>query len=265
MKKQLAALAILAITVVGCDSTKQTVASMDTNINNTTWELTTLEGQNIDQSNTDGKKIHFNLNSTDQTISGYSGCNIFSGSYNLESGGRIDISNLASTRMACPDSEFNENKMLKALELADNYTFQNGMLSLNIGRRAPLAVFKKVTMENQIVEKYWKLKTLDGKNVVMAENQEREIFFTLKSKDNKVTGFAGCNSISGEYTLEEGNRINFSYMATTLRACPDLDLNESELLNVFNSADNYTINGDILSLNVGRRAPLAVFEAVYMN
>ncbi|HRM13944.1 MAG TPA: META domain-containing protein, partial [Flavobacterium sp.] len=73
------------------------------------------------------------------------------------------------------------------------------------------------------------------------------------------------NVLSGEYALEEGNRIRFKNMAVTMRACPDVDVNESEFLEVFELADNYTINGTILSLNVGRRAPLAVFESVLMN
>lgn len=120
-------------------------------------------------------------------------------------------------------------------------------------------------IDKPITEKYWKLKTLEGQEIRMAENQEREIFFTLKTDENRVTGFAGCNALSGEYTLEEGNRIRFSNMAVTMKACPDIDVNESEFLEVFELADNYTIDGDTLSLNVGRRAPLAVFEAVYFE
>ena len=119
--------------------------------------------------------------------------------------------------------------------------------------------------DDTITEKYWKLKTLDGKAITMKKNQEREIFITLKTDENRLTGFAGCNSLSGEYTLEEGNRISFKNVAVTMKMCPDVDLNESELLEVFELADNYTIVNDVLSLNVGRRAPLAVFEAVYMN
>lgn len=129
-----------------------------------------------------------------------------------------------------------------------------------------MAIFEKeVKDQSPIVEKYWKLKTLEGKDVKMADNQEREIFFTLTSQDNRITGFAGCNSISGEYTLEEGNRIRFHNLATTLMSCPDVAINESEFLKIFEIADNYTIVGDVLSLNVGRRAPLAVFEAVYFD
>ena len=74
------------------------------------------------------------------------------------------------------------------------------------------------------------------------ENQEREIYFTLKTGESRVTGFSGCNTFNGNYILEEGNRIRFSIMAATLRACPDVAINESEVLEVFNLADNYTIN-----------------------
>ena len=77
-----------------------------------------------------------------------------------------------------------------------------------------------------------------------------------------MEGFAGCNAISGEYKLEDGNRICFSNMATSLSICPDVAINESEFLEIFKLADNYTINKDTLSLHVGRRAPLAVFEVV---
>ncbi len=116
---------------------------------------------------------------------------------------------------------------------------------------------------NAITEKYWKLITLEGQKVTMVENQEREVYFILKTDETKVIGFAGCNTFNGHYSLEKGNRIRFSQMATTMKACPDVAFNESEFFEVFEIADNYTINGDTLSLNVGRRAPLAVFEAVY--
>lgn len=123
---------------------------------------------------------------------------------------------------------------------------------------------EQADFDDQIAGKHWKLIKLEGQDVEMVENQEREIFFTLNADDNTVSGFAGCNSITGEYELEEGNRIRFKNMGITMMICPDVDVNESELMEVFELTDNYTINNDTLSLNVGRRAPLAVFEAVYM-
>lgn len=115
---------------------------------------------------------------------------------------------------------------------------------------------------DSIVNKYWKLITLEGKEITMAKNQEREAYFILKPGEKRVTGFSGCNTFSGTFTLEAGWRIRFSQMASTLKACPDVDVNESEFLKVFELADNYTLRNDTLSLNVGRRAPLAVFVAV---
>ena len=82
----------------------------------------------------------------------------------------------------------------------------------------------------------------------------------LNEADSSVSGFAGCNSMTGSYTLEEGMRIRFSNLGLTMRACPDVNVDEQALMEVFDLTDNYTITNDTLSLNVGRRAPLAVFE-----
>lgn len=107
----------------------------------------------------------------------------------------------------------------------------------------------------------WKLKTLEGKEMSDL-NLQKDVYFMLNSKENRVSGFAGCNSMMGGYTLQEGNRIRFTQMGSTMMACPDVTFSESDFLKVFELADNYTINNNELSLNVGRRAPLAVFEAV---
>jgi heat shock protein HslJ len=113
----------------------------------------------------------------------------------------------------------------------------------------------------QIVEKYWKLKTLIGTEVKMSPNQTKEIYFMLKLEGNRVEGFAGCNSMLGSYKLSKGNRIEFGKMATTMMFCPEIS--ESDFLSIFDLTDNYTIEDDVLSLNMGKRAPLAVFEAIY--
>ena len=112
-----------------------------------------------------------------------------------------------------------------------------------------------------ITEKHWKLKTLEGK-VIMNNSENRDIHFTLSAKENRVNGFSGCNSFFGEFKLEGGKSIRFSNLGSTRMACPDGDFQEQDFLNVFNTVDNYTIVNGVLSLNVGRRAPLAVFEEV---
>lgn len=268
MKFKIFTLALVAMALYSCGTTQNKEKNMDAMTNNaiteTQWVLQQLEGEDIDPSK-NGKLISFTLNAKENKVTGYAGCNSFFGNYTLEAGNRISFSTLGLTKMACPEDDFKESELMKVLDMTDNYRINGDQLELNIGRRAPLAIFKKVDKNAEpIVEKYWKLKTLEGKDVNMSKNQEKEIYFTLKMNENRVIGFAGCNGMSGTYKLEEGNRISFSQMATTMMACPDLDINEADFLKVFELTDNYTINGDTLSLNVGRRAPLAVFEAVYL-
>ncbi|WOD44569.1 META domain-containing protein [Hwangdonia lutea] len=278
MKTKLTTVALLAVTILSCNNGKKsnsenpekatdaTNTIENVSIENIKWVITTLEGDAINNPESNGEEIYFILDSETNRVNGYSGCNTFMGTYTIEKGNRISFSQLASTRKMCPDSKINESQILSIFDTADNFTISGNKLALNKAKRAPLAEFKKAESTNEpIVEKYWKIKTLDGKEVTLAENQEREIFFTLKTQDNKVTGFAGCNTVSGEYTLEKGNRIRFKNMATTLKACPDVAVNEAEFLKIFELADNYTVNNDVLSLNVGKRAPLAVFEAVYFK
>lgn len=270
MKTKIVAICLLAITAFGCKSTKNSNTDMTTDkasegIFDVSWNMTTLEGKDLENSIQNGKTIHFTLHSEDNRFSGFSGCNNFSGTYTLETGNRISFSQIASTRMACPDSKIDEQEILDVFNLVDNYSISGNTLTLNKAKRAPLAVFKKIEADKVITEKYWKLKTLEGKEIKMAENQEREMYFMLKTDENRLTGFSGCNTFAGSYTLDEGNRISFSQMASTMMACPDVNVNESEFLKVFELADNYTIKDDVLSLNVGRRAPLAVFEAVYFQ
>ncbi|MCZ4318166.1 META domain-containing protein [Aequorivita viscosa] len=271
MKFQHIAFALALLTLFSCGTTQNnaminnTETTSENSITETHWVLETLEGQKVNAMQ-HGDKIGFTLHTNENRISGYSGCNRFFGNYSLKAGNRISFSAMGATKMACPEIGVDESKFFEVFNLADNYSISGDRLSLNVGRRAPLAVFKKAKPAAEpITEKYWKLKTLEGQDVKMAKNQEREMYFMLKTDDNKVVGFAGCNTFSGSYTLEKGNRIRFSKMATTLMACPDININEAEFLKIFELADNYTINDDTLTLNVGRRAPLAVFEAIYFN
>ncbi len=259
-----------AIVLNSCGPTKNT-DSMNTDNSafseiptETFWQLESLGGKDFSNFEKNGSKIGFTLFKEDNRISGFAGCNHFFGTYKFEEGNRIGFSGLGATKMACFNNDFNENEFLKIFGLADNYTLKGNTLSLNVGRRAPLAVFKKVEKSKTgITEKYWKLKTLEGKDIKMGENQEKEVYFILKENETAVTGFAGCNDFFGTYTLEKGDRIRFSKMGSTLKICPDVDFNESDFFKVFELTDSYKISGDTLELYVGRRAPLAVFEAVY--
>jgi heat shock protein HslJ len=92
----------------------------------------------------------------------------------------------------------------------------------------------------------------------------REPHIIFKEIDNRVSGNAGCNSISGIYVTESINQIKISKMISTKMACPGLAI-ESEFMKVLQEADNFNIVGDTLILKKARMAPLARFKAVYMK
>jgi heat shock protein HslJ len=113
-----------------------------------------------------------------------------------------------------------------------------------------------------ITNRYWRLIELRGNEIPEVKRPSKEPHFILMEQDSLVAGNGGCNSFRGSYTLENSNRIRFSKMASTMMACQDVDY-ESTYLNVFEMTDNYSLNsqGDTLSLNKARMAPLARFVA----
>ncbi|HLS29693.1 MAG TPA: META domain-containing protein [Flavobacteriaceae bacterium] len=121
----------------------------------------------------------------------------------------------------------------------------------------------KKDFEKNITEKYWKLKTLNGKEVKMEEDQEREVYFILKTDKNELTGFGGCNDLMGVYELKPNNRIEFSSRAGTLKSCPYLNYDEREFLQVFEVAKQYDLKQDSLILKNELGDALATFEAIY--
>ena len=114
--------------------------------------------------------------------------------------------------------------------------------------------------ENAITDQKWKLIELEGKPV--AEKINGKVPFILFQKeDSRYTGTAGCNGLNGTFTLADHNRIKFSQGISTMMACEDMTA-ETGLNKVLQTADNYTINGNVLSLNKARMAPLARFERI---
>lgn len=252
----------LFIILIGCNTSKKTPTMEDDLALNYKWELSMIEDQPIKDENIKGEVPYIEFTGENR-ISGFLGCNRLMGFYKLNNGHRLSFDQLGTTRMACLEMGELENHLLEVLNKVASYTIQDQTLTLKSEQGDLLAIFTKAE-KNEIVNKYWKLKTLDGQMVEMAENQEREQYFILKN-DSTVTGFSGCNNFQGQYVQKKGNRISFSNMASTMKLCPDVDLNEIDFLEVFELTDNYTINGDTLRLNIGRRAPLAVFEAVYFD
>lgn len=104
------------------------------------WVLTELMGKPFEM--TEGRCEGYIMFSAETgSYAGRNTCNNFFGQYELMEGNRIRFGKAGSTLMACPDME-TQNLFMEILEMADNYTVADNVLSLNKARMAPLARFK---------------------------------------------------------------------------------------------------------------------------
>lgn len=228
------------------------------------WHLDQINGQNIQYANEQGKWPSLTLSKDDGGAFGFAGCNNFMGKFETGADDALQFSKMASTRMACPDRSFNEHEYLSNLDKVRSYSIDEETLTLNNEKGKNILTFSYRPSETTgIVEKYWKLTKLNGKGVTMGKNQEKEVHFMLKTAENRVQGFSGCNGFGGTYTLVDDHKIEFSQMIGTLKACPDVDFNEAEFLKLFREVDRYDLQGDQLQFLDQDGQDLASFEAVY--
>ncbi len=114
-----------------------------------------------------------------------------------------------------------------------------------------------------LTEKYWKLVELNGRPVPALA---REPYLILKAKGGRVSGFGGCNPFTATYDFDEAaSRIRFRKLAVNTMVCASSLEMEEAFHQVLRTVDNYSLDGDRLTLNRARMAPLARFEAVYLR
>ncbi len=114
----------------------------------------------------------------------------------------------------------------------------------------------------RLTDRYWKLIEVRGQAIPEPEDPKMEPFIMLLSDSVQAAfGFSGCNSFRGNYE-QDGLRLSFSTMASTMRACMNVEY-EQLLMQALEATDNYALNagGDTLSINRARMAPLARFAA----
>lgn len=110
-------------------------------LKNSKWRLVKLHGQLVSKNKEDKRELGI-IFTKDSKFSAYAGCNNLFGTYELkEKETTITFSKVASTMMACPDL-MQEQNLIKAIEIADNYNFDGNKLKLNKGKIATLAEFE---------------------------------------------------------------------------------------------------------------------------
>lgn len=131
------------------------------------------------------------------------------------------------------------------------------------GALAENYVLKKLD-RTDLTNRQWHLVEIFGQTVHLDAEGGQNPHLVFLPGEGRVAGNAGCNNFFGAYVLEEGSRIRFSGLGSTLMACPDMEL-ERRFMEVLEMTDNYLLLGDTLMLHKARMAPLARLESVYFK
>lgn len=113
----------------------------DPDLRNTKWKLVELRGKKVSYSDANNPYTLEFLEGS--RIAAFAGCNRMMGGFEQKPVLQIKFSKIASTLMACEDME-TEAVFKIVLEEVDNFSLNNGYLSLNKAKMAPLARFQKL-------------------------------------------------------------------------------------------------------------------------
>jgi heat shock protein HslJ len=192
-------------------------------------------------------------------LSGFAGCNNFTGSYSLD-GSQLKIGPVASTQMACPEPGSSiESAFHKALSGSLSIAVDGDHLTATTASGDTLRFRQEPPPQLAGVE--WKVTSFNNnRHAVVGVLGESSI--SLSFRDGEVAGSAGCNRFHGKYSTE-GNKLQVGPLATTRRACEEpLMSQEREFLAALASAVTWSIDGNVLDMHRadGERAIWAIAE-----
>lgn len=108
---------------------------------------------------------------------------------------------------------------------------------------------------------HWRLAEMNGNPIItLPGSRDVYIMMTTEKGEKRITGFAGCNSLTGGYTLS-GDKVKFMTATTKMMCTEEQMAVEDFLLNALSSTTSYKIEGDILELLDGQTT-LATFKAI---
>jgi len=112
---------------------------------------------------------------------------------------------------------------------------------------------------SELEDTYWKLTRLADRPVTVSEGQ-REPHLVLGSQDAQLTGFAGCNRMTGSYSVD-GSSIEFGPIAMTQKACLAGMETEAAFKKALDAAVGYRLLAHHLELVDKEGTIVARFEA----
>lgn len=254
---------IAALAVTGAAAQSVTPEATDElGLPGSTWLLTATSGQDHQTLVLPGSGITLNFEGEDR-ITGYGGCNGYSGVYTLGEDGEIALSEIISTLRACDDTQMTtqESIYLSALNGVTHYELSERQLTLHVEDVEALHFVR--ADQDPLAGTSWQLVSeipAAVEETPEVDSMARPITLEFNA-EGQAFGHSGCNSYSATYALE-GASITFSNPVSTRMACEgDIMQREHEFLAALSSASQYGLTDNRLFIRYEDGSRLA-FEKV---
>lgn len=165
---------------------------------------------------------------TEARFYGHDGCNIINGSYRIQPGQLLALSEVATTMKMC-EGDTLAYPIARALDQVHSFSTTNsadGSRILSLHNSSNHTVMTLRSSDIDFLNGPWQVVAVNGKDINVPD--ARLVFDVAASS---VTGNAGCNRLNGELTRnpQVAASVQFSNLATTRMMCPDIET-ESALL-----------------------------------
>lgn len=107
----------------------------------------------------------------------------------------------------------------------------------------------------------WVLRSINDHPLPKDENY-KDVYILFLLDEDKIRGFAGCNNISGKFSVTE-NEIEFGNIMATKMLCDNIET-ENNFLKLINRKVRYELGNDKLTLH-SENGTEGYFEAIYLK
>lgn len=241
------AMAVSSLLLASCHTAKEAVA-VNENAMNGEWNIVEIQGNPVQAES----QPFIGFDAQDGRVYGYTGCNRLMGALTLSKPNKIELGQMASTLMACPDMD-TERQVLEALASVRSLEVSGKELLLYSGGKKPVMRLQKrfEVVPLSSLNGEWKVVAVNGTALPAMENIPA---FSLDMTTHRIGGNSGCNRLSGEIRHDAAveNSISFANVASTRMACPDMDT-ENQVLSALNSVRSYGLldNGRLALMSEG--------------
>lgn len=239
---------LLVVFAFSCKSVKTSTKNAEM-LESGNYQVTSLNGKDISSN-----EVRMNINMEEKSISGYSGCNSFSGNLKADKS-TFEAGQVVATLRHCEDNQV-EDEFLKGISSTNQYILENGILKIKDNNGNIILEAKHVP--NELKDGTYKVISVGGKSV----EKDSKASIRIDTEQNSFSGNTGCNSFGSEYEIDEDNNLKLGMARVTKMYCDGKMEFESEFLKNVGQIHSFESYNDRLEFRSKDGASLLIAEKI---